>query len=220
MNDGICYTAVVRRQSQFSFEVHTNNKETPEELSDELLIARVAQGDIAALETLYDRYAAAILGMAMRITGNRAAAGEVLQETFWQVWQNAGNNQPQYGTFEGWLYKSARDHAVKVYRRRGVRSPEVVEAADTNPIPDQRLDSGMDILQQPKSNLYAQQVRNVLMGLPREERQVIEMAYFYKMTRQEIAKATGEPLDIIHARARLGLKKLHEALERAKGLEG
>ena len=214
MNGRPCYTAIVRRQSQFSFEVHTNNKGTPEELSDELLITRVTQGDIAAFEALYDRYAGAILGLAMRIIGDRAAAEEVLQETFWQVWRNAGNYQPQYGTFEGWLYKSARDHAVTVYRRRGVRSPEVVEAVDTNPIPDQRLASSIDIPEQSKSNLYAQQVRNAVMGLPHEERQVVEMAYFYEMTRQEIAEATGESLDTIHTRARLGLKKLHEELER------
>jgi RNA polymerase sigma-70 factor (ECF subfamily) len=220
MNDCICYTAIVRRQSQFSFEVHTNNKGSPEELSDELLITRVTQGDIAAFETLYDRYAAAILGIAMRIIGDRAAAEEVLQETFWKVWQSRGNYQLKHESFRDWLFKIVRDHAVNAYRRRSARSPEVTETADTNPIPNQRLDSGMDFPKQPKSNLYAQQVRNALMGLPREERQVIEMAYFYKMTRQEIAEATGEPLDKIHTRARLGLKKLHEELEKGKGFDG
>jgi RNA polymerase sigma-70 factor (ECF subfamily) len=220
MNDCICYTAIVRRQSQFSFEVHTNNKGTPEELSDELLITRVTQGDIAAFETLYNRYAAAILGIAMRIIGDRAAAEEVLKETFWQVWQTTGDYQLKHEFFRGWLFKLARDRAVDAYRRRGTRSPEVAETADTNPIPDQILDSGIDIPEPAKSNLYAQQVRNALMSLPREERQVIEMAYFYKMTRQEIAKATGEPLDKIHTRARLGLKKLHEELEKGKGFDG
>ena len=200
--------------------MHTNNKGTPEESSDELLIARVARGDIAALETLYDRHAAVILGLAIRIIGNRAAAEEVLKETFWQVWQNKGNYQLKHESFSGWLFKIARDLAVDTYRRRGARAPAVAETADTNPIPNQRLDSGMDILEQPKSNLYAQQVRNALMGLPREERQVIEMAYFYKMTRREIAEATGESLDTIHSRAQLGLRKLHEALERGEGSEG
>jgi RNA polymerase sigma-70 factor, ECF subfamily len=200
--------------------VHTNNKGTPEELSDELLIARVAEGDIAALETLYDRHAAVILGIAIRIIGDRAAAEEVLKETFWQVWQNKGNYQIKHESLRGWLFKIARDRAVDAYRRHGARSPAVAEMADTNPIPDQRLDSAIDNPERPKSNLYAQQVRNALMSLPREERQVIEMAYFYKMTRQEIAEATGESLDTIHTHAQLGLKKLHEALERGKGFNG
>jgi RNA polymerase sigma-70 factor (ECF subfamily) len=42
------------------------------------------------------------------------------------------------------------------------------------------------------------------------------MAYFYGMTRQEIAEATGEALGTIHTRARLALQKLREELERDK----
>jgi len=40
------------------------------------------------------------------------------------------------------------------------------------------------------------------------------MAYFYGMTRQKIAEVTGEALGTIHTRARLGLQKLREELER------
>jgi len=42
---------------------------------------------------------------------------------------------------------------------------------------------------------------------------VIEMAYFRGMTRQEIARATGEPLGTIHTRARLALQKLRDELQ-------
>jgi RNA polymerase sigma-70 factor (ECF subfamily) len=45
---------------------------------------------------------------------------------------------------------------------------------------------------------------------------VIEMAYFQGMTRQEIAAATGEALGTIHTRARLGLRKLRQELERTQ----
>ena len=43
---------------------------------------------------------------------------------------------------------------------------------------------------------------------------MIEMAYFYGMTRQEIAEATGEAVGTIHTRARLGLQKLRDELDR------
>ena len=46
------------------------------------------------------------------------------------------------------------------------------------------------------------------------QRQVIELAYFHGMTRQEIAEATGEALGTIHTRARLALQKLREELQR------
>jgi DNA-directed RNA polymerase specialized sigma24 family protein len=46
------------------------------------------------------------------------------------------------------------------------------------------------------------------------------MAYFHGMTRQEIANVTGAALGTIHTRARLGLKKLREELERREEFEG
>jgi RNA polymerase sigma-70 factor (ECF subfamily) len=56
-----------------------------------------------------------------------------------------------------------------------------------------------------------QQVKAVLAELPPEQREVIELAYFGGLTRQEIAKKTGLPVGTIHTRARLGLQKLRLA---------
>jgi RNA polymerase sigma-70 factor (ECF subfamily) len=74
----------------------------------------------------------------------------------------------------------------------------------------------MDVAQQAQSSLENKQVRSAMRSLPGVQRQVIELAYFYGMTRQEIAEATGEALGTIHTRARLALLKLREELERQK----
>jgi RNA polymerase sigma-70 factor, ECF subfamily len=81
--------------------------------SDVMLVARVVQGDASALEALYDRHAPMILGIALKITGDRAQAEEVLQETFWQAWQRAPTYSSQCGSFTGWLYKIARTLAME-----------------------------------------------------------------------------------------------------------
>jgi RNA polymerase sigma-70 factor (ECF subfamily) len=81
------------------------------QLSDDVLIARIVQGDVSALERLYDRHAAIILGIALKITGNRALAEEVLQETFWRVWQGTANDQSEIGSLSGWLFRVARNLA-------------------------------------------------------------------------------------------------------------
>jgi RNA polymerase sigma-70 factor, ECF subfamily len=190
------------------------------QLNDEILAARVAQGDRNALETLYDHHAAAVLGISLKIIGDRAAAEDVLQETFWRVWQSAVTYQSQRGSFTSWLFRIARNLAIDAYRRRSVRPQTIIETAGANPILDQMPDTDMDVENQAQSNLKAQQVRNALAALPREQRQVLEMAYFNGMTRQEIAEATGEALGTIHTRARLGLQKLREELERRADFEG
>jgi len=59
------------------------------EPTDVELITRIKLGEPAALETLYDRYAPRMLGVAVRLVGQREAAEDILQESFFQVWQRA-----------------------------------------------------------------------------------------------------------------------------------
>jgi RNA polymerase sigma-70 factor (ECF subfamily) len=192
---------------------HTNNNLSIAQLSDEILIARVARGDRTALGTLYDRHAASVMGICLKIIGERAAAEDVLQETFWRVWQNASTYQSQRGSFTGWLFRIARNLAIDVYRRDRSRPQAITETRDADPILDQMPDLDINVTEQAQANLDAQQIRNALKNLPREQRQVIELAYFYGMTRLEIAQATREPLGTIHTRARLGLQRLRQELE-------
>jgi len=222
MNTGICYTAVVKRQPQFYFDcliciflrmfLHTNNRVSQNQLSDEILIARVAQGDKAALETLYDRHAAIVLGVCLKVLRDRTTAESALQETFWRVWQSAASYEPGRESLTGWLFRIARNLAIDAYQRNRIRPQALVGSRDTEPILNRTADRDLSGAEQGQSDLDARQVRNALAILPREQRQVIEMTYFSAMTRQEIAEATGETLGTIHTRARLGLQKLRETL--------
>lgn len=86
----------------------TKDLASPHTLSDETLIARIARGDPAALETLYDRHAALVLAVCLRVTQDRALAEAVLPEVFWHVWQQAVHFQISYGPFKGRLLQLAR----------------------------------------------------------------------------------------------------------------
>jgi RNA polymerase sigma-70 factor (ECF subfamily) len=196
--------------------MHTNQKMSFGQLSDEVLIARVARGDRTALEALYDRHAATVMGICFKIIADRTAAEDVLQETFWRVWQSASTYQSQRGSLTGWLFRIARNLAIDVYRRERSRPPAITETSDADPILDRLPDLDINVAEQTQTNLDAQQVRNALKNLPPEQRRVIELAYFYGMTRQEISQATGEALGTIHTRARLGLQKLRQELGRSQ----
>ena len=87
------------------------------QLTDETLAARIAQGDSSALEALYERYAAIVMGITLRVTGDRALAENLLQETFWQVWKRASTYRPQSGPFTGWLFRLARQIALDSNRK-------------------------------------------------------------------------------------------------------
>jgi RNA polymerase sigma-70 factor (ECF subfamily) len=191
-----------------------NSDKTLSDTPDETLATLVAQGDSAALEVLYDRFASRVLGIALKIVGDQALAEDILQETFWRVWQSAATYQSQLGAFTGWLFRIARNLSIDAYRRRNVRPQVFMSANGTDPILEETPDPNTDVAAQAESISQNRQVRKALASLPGVQRQVIEMAYFYGMTRQEIAEATGEALGTIHTRARLALQKLRGELER------
>lgn len=196
--------------------LRSKDQPTSTDLSDEVLAAQVAGGDSAALEALYDRHASTVLGLALKIVADRALAEDLLQETFWRVWKSADTFQPQRGSFTSWLFRIARNLAIDAYRRRNVRPQAMPDGEAGESVLDQTPDPDMDVANQAQASLQTKQVRAALVSLSGVQRQVIEMAYFYGMTRQEIAEATGEALGTIHTRARLALQKLREELERQK----
>jgi RNA polymerase sigma-70 factor (ECF subfamily) len=194
--------------------VRINSEKTLSDTPDETLVTQVARGDSAALEALYDRYASRVLGISMKIVGDQALAEDILQETFWRVWQSAATYQSQLGSFTGWLFRIVRNLSIDAYRRRNVRPQTFITANDSDSVLDETPDPDTDVAEQAQAILTNRQVRKALASLPGVQRQVIEMAYFYGMTRQEIAEATGEALGTIHTRARLALQKLRGELER------
>jgi RNA polymerase sigma-70 factor (ECF subfamily) len=180
------------------------------EWSDEQLIAQVARGDTAAYEMLYDRYCSLVMGLALKITGDRSLAEEVVQETFWRVWRKADLFQTQRGAFTSWFFGITRNLSIDVLRRQKTQIQPVNE---TDQIIEQAADPTKDVPEAAWLREKHQQMRAAIETLPKEQRSVIEMAYFRGMTRQEIAQATGEPLGTIHTRARLALQKLREELQ-------
>lgn len=152
---------------------------SPKQLSDETLAARVARGDTVAFEALYDHYAARVLGICLKITGDPALAEDLLQETFWRLWHNTASYEPGRGSFTGWLFRIARNLAIDAYRRNRIRPDAIAGSRDAEPILDRIPDLDRNVPEQAQSKLDALQVQNALAILPREQRQVLEMAYFY-----------------------------------------
>lgn len=194
--------------------LRARDEKVAQQPSDEILVTQVAGGNSAALETLYDRYAATVYGISLKVMGEPALAEDVLQETFWRVWKSAATYQSHRGSFTSWLFRIARNLAIDAYRRQNVRPQGVSTGESDESVLDQTPDPAMDVAEQAQSVLTNKQVLSAMGSLPGAQRQVIEMAYFYGMTRQEIAEATGEALGTIHTRARLALQKLREELEK------
>jgi RNA polymerase sigma-70 factor (ECF subfamily) len=167
------------------------------------LLGRMAGGDREAFAVFYDRFAPLAFALILRIIGERADAGDVLQELFWDVWQGAGRYEPRAGSPEAWLITQARSRAVdrvRAMRRHGVplRSPLEETAPPA---------AGRDAADRGGGRAT---VRSALERLPAPQREVIELAYYAGLTQAEIAERLKQPLDAVKTRIRLGLERLRD----------
>jgi RNA polymerase sigma-70 factor (ECF subfamily) len=170
-------------------------------------------GDHAAMSTFYDRYAPAVMGLAMRITRERSDAEDVVVDTFAQVWRDVGRFEAGRGSVGAWVATIARSRALDLLRARGRRDriDEIAEGESTV--------SPTAIGSQPPSPLSnvlsderAQLVQQAMASLPVAQRASLELAYFGGLSQSEIAERLEEPLGTIKTRMRLGLRRLRELL--------
>ena len=172
-----------------------------------MLMARMAQGDPAALGELYDRYGRIVFGVLYRTLGAAEPAEEVAQDAFHAAWRRAGTYRPDRGSVRTWLLAIARNAAIDWRRTKGKRSEReavIDEAAELTE--ETRVDDRVI------ASLQAERVREALAALPVEQRTVLTLAFWSGLSQSEIASRTGVPLGTIKSRVRLGMSKLRLSL--------
>ena len=97
---------------------------------DRELLARVAQGDVAALRSLYDQHAPRAITIAFRILRNREEAEDIVQETFLEVWRRAAQFDPGRGGAVAWVVTIARSRAIDRLRARSIAGRTIASAAE------------------------------------------------------------------------------------------
>lgn len=166
-------------------------------------VRRIAAADQGALASLYDATNRLIYGMALRIVGNPADAEEVTLDIYTQVWRSAGNFDEQRGSVVAWLTTMARSRAIDRLRTGTNRSrrEEPLAVVET-PVAGQA----------PAQPGIGREVRAALKTLTPEQREAIELAYWYGYSHAELAARLGQPLGTVKTRIRMGMMKLRSQL--------
>jgi RNA polymerase sigma-70 factor (ECF subfamily) len=172
-------------------------------MSDDELIARIAKGDAEAFADFYDRHAARVLGLLIRILRDRRDAEDVLQHVYWQVWRNASRYSVARGTPEVWLFLIARSRAIDLLRNRKREAEQG--------LPNEPIDSlhPIDSLEREDR---ADSLRIAMSKLPAEQRSAIALAFYQGMTHEQVASCQAIPLGTAKTRIRSGLRRLRELL--------
>src|ERR1700728_2133190 len=99
-------------------ETGTLNMPQPSTEDDAALLALVRTGDEPAMATLFDRYSKVVYSVALRVLRDPAAAEDVLQDIFMQIWRKPDSFVSSRGSLAGWLAVIARNRSIDSLRRR------------------------------------------------------------------------------------------------------
>jgi RNA polymerase sigma-70 factor (ECF subfamily) len=180
-------------------------KATP--IEEEGLVARLQERDPEALRTLYERFGRITFGFLVNALGDRAAAEDIQQQVFLEVWQRADRYDPSRGKLLTWVMTIARSRAIDHLRRRVPEplDPDVAaSAAESNgPRGDEQIEQ------------LAEQwrMRELLDRLPKAEADLLRLRFYSQLSQSEIAERDGIPLGTVKTRMFSGLRRLRELID-------
>jgi RNA polymerase sigma-70 factor, ECF subfamily len=183
-------------------------------LADEELMRRVYEGDARAFEVVFDRHAGPAFSLAYRMCGRRALAEEIVQEAFMSLWRSTARYDRTRGSVRSWVLRVVHNRAIDTFRRElSSARHHVLDDGITDALPSrERTEDEVE------RRSDARLVRRALDGLPPDQRQVIELAYFGGFSQAQIAEALGLPAGTVKGRMRLALSKLRIALGEPAGV--
>lgn len=192
------------------------------EQTDALLIEDFLEGDIAALETLVEKYKRMVYRVAVKITKNHEDANDVVQETFLKVYKSL-NKFKMESSFETWLYRIVVNLSLNAVKRRKRRRElsldEVYEKKTTN----NSVISGESIADELKSQddpyvhverkELRQAVTQAVDSLPPKQKVVIILHEFEGLKSKEIASILKCSVGTVRSRLHYARQRLRELLE-------
>ena len=172
------------------------------------LISRVKSGDIAAFEEVYALYGKRILSYLYRMTGSRADAEDLMQDTFVLAFRKIDTLQDNR-KFQSWLYRIAQNNAYQRHRTKPPPMDSIDEEGSSDLSDVQKLATPF---KNPEDDLLSgelgERVEKVIRSLPAKYREVFVMSAIQRMSYQEISEVVGRSLasvksDIHRARVKV-----------------
>lgn len=171
-------------------------------------LARTAQGDMVAFESLYRATSSKLFGICLRVLPDREEAEDVLQDVFTTVWRKAAQFDATRASAITWLAMIARNRAIDRLRAvpAGMRHApiELAESVpDLSASPQREAENADD----------AARLGVCLETLEPKRRTLIRTAFFEGATYEELSERTGSPLGSVKSWIRRGLLQLRACLE-------
>ena len=175
--------------------------------TDEALVDAIAAGDRRAMQVLFGRHQVKVYRFLVRMTGDTAAADDLVSEVFFEVWRKAASfeGRSQVST---WLLGIARFKALSAARRR---TEDQLSDFTAETIEDGSDDPETVLAKQDTSAV----IRECLQQLSVDHREIIDLVYYHEKSVDEVAAIVGIPCGTVKTRMFYARKRLAEMLKEA-----
>ncbi len=191
---------------RYSVEMARDQNEMSDRERLTAALSRVAAQDRTALREVYDRTAPKLFGVCLRISGNREAAEDILQDVYLKVWNRAGRFDATRASPITWLCAIARNAAIDWRRANGgpilVSEDHAAEVPDTRATAPERIEAAQD-----RARIF-----HCLDALEARQGSAIRSAFFDGFTYAQLADRMKVPLGTMKGWIRRGLQQLRECL--------
>lgn len=173
-----------------------------EDIDERTLVQRAIARDQEAFAALYDRHAVRVYRHVYYMVGNPAEAEDLTAQAFLQAWQAVPRYQIRGAPFVSWLLRIAHNLGVSHLRSRkeGAELPETLVDRSRDGNPEEVLQRRAD----------AERVREAILRLRDEQRQVIMLRFVEDLEYPEVARIVGKSVAavrVIQHRALNALRK-------------
>ena len=171
------------------------------------LVARLRAGDRDALKEAYQHYKDGVLALVASMLGGEDAAWDVLHDVFVSFARNAPHLAPETN-LDRYLLAAGANRARDYLSKRKASSIEPESPGD---IPATgAADPARAVIEKEE----AQRLWRAVTSLPEEQRVVVALHIYGKMTFKEIAAADGISESTVQSRYRYGLEKIRRTYGR------
>jgi RNA polymerase sigma-70 factor (ECF subfamily) len=180
--------------------------------SETSAIARgLRRRDPNLLDRLIEQYQHRLLRYLVYLSGNRALAEDLFQDTWIRVLER-GHQYDGRHEFSTWLYAVARNLTIDYFRKKSPVSLDgLMENEEHAPLePADPRPMAWEIV---RRHEHAERINAALAGIPAEYREAIVLRFQDELSLEEIAAVTGAPLGTVKSRLYRGLTMLTGRLE-------
>jgi RNA polymerase sigma-70 factor, ECF subfamily len=160
--------------------------------------------EATTVKGLYDEHAAALWHYAWRLTGDRARAQDVVQETLLRAWQHPEVANDSERSARSWLFTVARNMIID--ESRSLRFRREVSTADGSGVPERACPDEVN------AALDRMLIGEALARLTPDHRAVVQRSYLQGWTTAQIAADLGIADGTVKSRLHYALRALRLAL--------